>query len=328
MSFKLEAINILIDKRAMKVNSFVKEEIVVFSGSNRDCDLHIAFAIDDNFIKPTVISMVSIIFNNPNRSLHFHICTTSISGDNLDKIKELSMNGNLLTIHIFDDNIFSEYQILKHLPISMYYRLVIPSILKGIATQILYLDADIICNGGIDELLNQCIDNYVIAACIDYAVVSKLPNYISELGLGCYKNYFNSGVMLINVRRWHDDDVLFHFNEIISKRRYRFPDQDVLNVVLENRVLFLTKKFNVFSTRNKSNDVVFLHFAGGSKPWKNIANRHGLYAKYYELSPWKDENLPMPKNRKECIKHAIKLCKDGKYVTSVYWIFKMLIKNN
>ena len=53
--------------------------------------------------------------------------------------------------------------------------------------------------------------------------------------------YFNSGVMLINLFLWHQDNVSEKLvNFMINSETLEFPDQDALNLVLpEDRIIYL-----------------------------------------------------------------------------------------
>ena len=311
----------------MEINSLVNKEVSIFSGSGSNDCLHIAFAVDDKFIKPTGIAITSIVYNNPGQCFHFHIFTSSLCDNNVDKIKKLNLGNSSLTIHFFDENLFSRYQTLNNLPHSMYYRLVIPGILNGKARRVLYLDADVVCNGSIDELTHKNIEDYVIAAVLDSFVISNDDDYLSGLGLDINGNYFNSGVMLINVDKWNSENVLSEFNKIIFSRKYSFPDQDVLNIILQHKVIMLDGKFNTFSWDCEHYNIAsIIHFAGENKPWGTVVNKSDLYMKYYELSPWKGEALRMPENYKECKKYAVKLWGNGDYPHSVFWFFRYLFK--
>ncbi|MEB0233451.1 glycosyltransferase, partial [Undibacterium sp. 10I3] len=59
-------------------------------------------------------------------------------------------------------------------------------------------------------------------------------------------DYFNSGVMLINVQRWLAAEITQATIASILKdgKSFRFPDQDALNVVLDGRVKFIERKWN------------------------------------------------------------------------------------
>lgn len=256
----------------MKTNSSVRE-IDVFSNYSGLFDLHIALAIDDDFVKPASIAISSVIFNNPDKKLCFHIFTTEINESNLGKIKEINIGTSAIKIHIFSDDFFSNYQTKDSLPKSMYYRLMIPYILNSNISKVLYMDADIVCTSPIDELIRLDLGSYKIAACVDGYVAENEKYYLENIGVINPSNYFNSGVMLINVEQWNEFNVLDKFNALILKRNYTYPDQDVLNIILQNEVLFLDGKFNTFSTHNgkykndlKYDYIVFLHFAGPLKP--------------------------------------------------------------
>ena len=132
-------------------------------------------------------------------------------------------------------------QVNGHFTTAIYYRLSIASILKDKLENFWYLDADILCVDSIKGMLSININNYVLAAVQDKCMK---PDYIKSIGLNSNNKYFNSGVLFINVKAWNDFQVFEKFNQLISKRDYKFPDQDVLNILLENKVNFIDEKFN------------------------------------------------------------------------------------
>ncbi|MDA0624950.1 glycosyl transferase family 8, partial [Acinetobacter baumannii] len=137
------------------------------------------------------------------------------------------------------------------------------------------------------------------------------PDYIKSIGLNSNNKYFNSGVLFINVKAWNDFQVFEKFNQLISKRDYKFPDQDVLNILLENKVNFIDEKFNFF-TQEKIHPVL-IHFVSSPKPWSVAASHSAKYLEYYYQSPWKDQPLDAPKNSKEAKKYAKILWRQSKY---------------
>jgi len=99
-----------------------------------------------------------------------------------------------------------------------------------------YLDCDIVCNGDISSLLTIDMDDYTIAAVHDKGMNK---DYMRYLGLRDDKRYFNSGVMLINTQAWVKNNVMKKFFDIIQLRKYKYPDQDCLNIILDQEVFFL-----------------------------------------------------------------------------------------
>ncbi|HCJ6575068.1 TPA: glycosyl transferase family 8, partial [Acinetobacter baumannii] len=183
------------------------------------------------------------------------------------------------------------------------------SILKDKLENFWYLDADILCVDSIKGMLSININNYVLAAVQDKCMK---PDYIKSIGLNSNNKYFNSGVLFINVKAWNDFQVFEKFNQLISKRDYKFPDQDVLNILLENKVNFIDEKFNFF-TQEKIHPVL-IHFVSSPKPWSVAASHSAKYLEYYYQSPWKDQPLDAPKNSKEAKKYAKILWRQSKYL--------------
>ena len=98
------------------------------------------------------------------------------------------------------------------------------------------------------------------------------------------REYFNTGVMVIDVQAWRDQEIVERCRTFLveSPQHARFWDQDALNVVLEDRWLRLPSELNAFpvsafpdwfdepalTTRRKTEDAaLILHFAGPIKPW-------------------------------------------------------------
>ncbi|WP_311753243.1 glycosyltransferase [Proteus columbae] len=279
----------------MDLSSIIKNTEILFESNGNGDVFHVAFAVDENYMKPAGVMISSIIKNNPHGHFYFHIFTTSIKDDDVHRFKKLENNHCSLCIRFFDENIFSQLQTLENLPISMYYRLVIPYALKNITDRVLYLDSDMLCIGDIYSLIELDFNNNIIAAVHDECVPSK---YIKEIGLRNDDVYFNSGVIYFNIPKWIGEDILSLFMELIGKRKYNYPDQDVLNLLLNNKVKFLPKYYNSFfyDDRNIDENVILLHYAGPSKPWYSIDRAGVLYKEYYDCSSWGDIPLRMPKD--------------------------------
>ncbi|EPK5866144.1 glycosyltransferase family 8 protein, partial [Acinetobacter baumannii] len=202
-------------------------------------------------------------------------------------------------VYILNTQFYDNLQVNGHFTTAIYYRLSIASILKDKLDNFWYLDADILCVDSIKGMLSIDINNYVLAAVQDKCMK---PDYIESIGLNSNNKYFNSGVLFINVKAWNDFQVFEKFNQLISKRDYKFPDQDVLNILLVNKVNFIDEKFNFF-TQEKI-DPVLIHFVSSPKPWSVAASHSAKYLEYYYQSPWKDQPLDAPRNSKEAKKYA------------------------
>ncbi|WP_036830420.1 glycosyltransferase family 8 protein, partial [Photobacterium sanctipauli] len=99
---------------------------------------------------------------------------------------------------------------------------------------VLYIDVDAIVVDSISDLFNQELEEYVIAAVdIPFAECEEHCPLPPEF------NYFNSGVLLFNLKRWRDEKYRSQIVNYIldNSKSIEYPDQDALNGVLFNKRL-------------------------------------------------------------------------------------------
>lgn len=104
---------------------------------------------------------------------------------------------------------------------------------KNIPDKILYLDTDTISNKDIKELFDKDITNYELAAVRDVFI----------WGLKNHKKYFNSGMLLLNVKKIKETGLLEKCRKSINENLTLFVDQDALNYNVKD-LLLLDRKFN------------------------------------------------------------------------------------
>ena len=217
----------------------------------------------------------------------------------------------------------------------MYNRFLIPLILKDVTDRVLYLDADIVCLNSIENLKKINIDNKIIAVIEesnDYVVKKR----VKDLSLTS-KKYFNSGVLYININNWINRDIN---NKLInyakSVKDLIFPDQDILNVILEKDCLYIDQKYNyTFDVRYKSNryiynlpqNIVFLHYVGKFKPWQKWCMHPAkkFFEKYANISLWKNVPLDEPKTYKQMKYMGKSYAIYNKKLESIYWYLKYAV---
>lgn len=79
-------------------------------------------------------------------------------------------------------------------------------------------------------------------------------------------HYFCSGVMVFNIDKWKTTNLDERCLEFVLKECPVLPDQDALNVICSDELVFIENKYQVYQGQNSVVDRVFLHFAG-TKPW-------------------------------------------------------------
>lgn len=125
-------------------------------------------------------------------------------------------------------------------------------------------------------------------------------------------------------------------------RKWRYPDQDILNIILENKVKFLNKNYNYHyslshlldnsdfpSSEKIPNEIIVIHFAGHSKPWHEwvkTLDAAKIYLNIKAMSQWNDLPLIKPQTYKEMHKAARLAKKEGSLKEILYWYFKYSLK--
>ncbi|MFC0709311.1 glycosyltransferase family 8 protein [Azorhizophilus paspali] len=271
--------------------------------------LHIAFGVDENYLRPMGITIVSIIENNPGLELVFHVFISSISSASRMRLDRLErMFARPVNLHLVDempgvkDPASGKGQ--AHISKAAYIRLLIPEALRDFTDRVLYLDADILCVGDISGLPHLDIDGRTAAVIHDAGAGSKRAGLVKKGQT--LDNYFNSGVLYIDIPRWIERAVTSRALEKIADPvlDLRYSDQDALNLVLDGDVLFIDEGWNhQYGLTGKlkkgrvgmdiPSDTKFVHFIGPMKPWRswNPHQSKELFLKYQALSPWAGEAL-------------------------------------
>ena len=203
-----------------------------------------------------------------------------------------------------------------HISTAAYYRIAFPSLLPKV-DRIIYSDVDVLDFKDLTEFYNlELKDNIYLKATLDQI------GLLNELrGFGIYsQKYFNSGVMLMNLKSMRRDDVENKVRAFIISHYLDHHDQTAMNAVYYNNWEILSLKYAIFNY-NEYKDVVnfnnkqdkrymynevelkqgfyeptIVHFAGWIKPWDKTfysQNRFkGEYWWYYaKLSGHYDEIL-------------------------------------
>lgn len=184
---------------------------------------------------------------------------------------------------------------------AMYYRLLIEDLLP--CDKALYIDSDVVINQNLRALWHMPLGDYHIAAVEE-------PTFSGEyLGMQVGAKYFNSGVMLMNLKHWREDAISKQVIEYIREKDKSlvWPDQCALNAVINGRWLALNPSYNMqtnifvmdAAARQKRypfadldealRNPAIVHFTGYSKPW-HLLNEHPfkkLYWHYLRQTPYK-----------------------------------------
>jgi lipopolysaccharide biosynthesis glycosyltransferase len=224
-------------------------------------EIELCMASDDNYCPHMGINIISIVENNSTfENINIHILNNNISQNNLNKLKQIQKENNNLHLYFYDINhYFNQNQYSKIistelknnsffnlLGITAYSRLFLGDILPKNIDKILYLDADTIVLNDLKELFDTDLEGYYCGGVINMNGNSTKSFYTGKQ----YDTPFvNSGVLLINVKKWRTSNFIESFIELIKTypdKNY-LHDQNIINILSEGKILLLDPKYNVMS---------------------------------------------------------------------------------
>lgn len=327
----------------------IKSSIILSSDSidSESSSFNIAYGIDKNFLFGCAISITSILINNPDKKFTFHIFTDFFEKDDELKFLELAQKYNTkVVIYIIDCEKLKSLPSTKNWTYATYFRFIIADYFNGRADIVLYLDADIMCKGDLREIINlQLGDN--IAGVVPERGHEWWEKRAESLGVSSLVDgYFNAGFLLINIKKWAEFDISSQAMEMLTDKelmkRISFLDQDVLNIILTKKVLYLNVKYNTqFSinyelkkdcTNPITAETTLVHYIGPTKPWHEwaIYPSAKCFLDAKSLSPWDDYCLLKAHTASQYRYSAKHFNRQGKYLKGltayIYYIYKKLSK--
>lgn len=212
-----------------------------------DKKYNIVYASDDNFSEIMGVSIVSLFHNNQDAdNINLWILDSNISDMNKERVERTCEQYNRPLPHwITAINIEEKLNMKVQLDrgsFSQYARLFISSLLPEGQERVLYLDCDTIINQSIVELWNLDLKENTIGALMD--AFSKY--YRVNIDLQPEDIMFNSGVMLIDLKKWKERSIEDKLMSFIRKHKGKIQqgDQGALNAVLSHETFCFDPRFN------------------------------------------------------------------------------------
>lgn len=277
--------------------------------------MNVVYCGDDNYAEIMGISIISLLRNNAEADeIKVFILNDNISAENIYRLNTIFEHYNRHVLYVDVSNFkVPDSVVSERWSKSAFTRLYMASLLPQDIDKLLYLDCDVIIKNSLVELWNTKIDDYILAGVKD--CISN--GYKSNLGIDRESFYINSGILLINMSKWRTDNIEEAFLLGIDKYQdvLRYPDQDLINGVLNNQILLLPLKYNsctilsdflyadLIKYRKPNNyydedevksavaNPVIIHFTSSFlslRPWIKGCKHIYVdeYLKYKHMSPW------------------------------------------
>lgn len=285
-------------------------------------DVVVVFACSENFVPYLSVATQSIVENAcASRRYDIIVLTRDISPASMITLTRQVKSDNVGIGFLDVDAALGDIELPHHghFRPETYYRLLAPQLLPNVDKAI-YLDSDLIVEKDIAGLFDVDVTGYPLAATRDADTIGQIEGYDAtvgpylknELGMRDPHDYFQAGVLLMNLAELRRTVSPEEFLALSTQRMWRWLDQDVLNRVVNGNYVRVHMRWNYLMdwqhlrrTHIVSNapadvraeyeeaaaDPAIIHFAGpDNRPWLYPdADRADNFWRYAMHSPYLDE---------------------------------------
>jgi lipopolysaccharide biosynthesis glycosyltransferase len=250
----------------------------------------IVLACDHRYAMPLATTLRSVVEACPGlRPLDFHILADGLSHRIRSRIIA-SLPPGSASIRWVDADLasFREFSTLSYISKITFARLLIPSLFSDEVTRVLYLDSDLLVLEDLQPLWAADLGGKVLGAVLD-GLDQQLKAGKVDLPVPNVRDYFNGGVLLIDLERWRSEKVTERALDYLMRNpNSPFADQDALNVACDGLWTPLDPRWNylAYNEKLKIADMHadqrphIAHFATWKKPWK--ASVRNVNAELYD----------------------------------------------
>lgn len=278
--------------------------------------LHVALASDSNYAEFVAVVIVSLFDTNSWQDFTtIHLLSNGIDAATLEKLLQHVPEGKG-ELKVYDIKSLKEdlgIDVPPTIAITSYARLFLPDLLSDDVERVLYLDCDTVVSGSVEEF--YCVDfngNWVAG------VRDTLNNSSTKtvVGMAPDDEYFNAGVLLMNLAAWREDQVTQQCLDFLVAHggNVVHHDQGIINGVCNHHKLVVHPRFNTTTSYfshpywllDKCNNPFYssqevteatsspsiIHFTEGflNRPWikNSVHPLRDKYEHYHSLTQWAD----------------------------------------
>lgn len=210
--------------------------------------MHFLYASDEGFSAVLKASLHSLFESHPDRKLTAHIIGQSLSETTISDIERMAQTFGQ-QVDFID---MPDFEVLLGRPIdpkkytlSAFSRLFVDALVDSEIDRIIYLDCDTVVVSDLSTLWEFDMGEATIGAVDD----CRNWRYLRHLGLPRDATYINSGVLLMDLRKYADGRWRERFSE--GMLRYdgllEFPDNDLICMLMQDDLVILPPEFNMIS---------------------------------------------------------------------------------
>lgn len=263
--------------------------------------MNILITLDENYFPRLRVLLTSLKMNDPGEHFDIYLLYSGLSERMLRAVERWCRAAGYEFHPIrMDGDLFENAPVSSRYPTEMYYRLLASRLLPQELNRIIYLDPDILVINPLRPLWETNMSGWLFGAAA-HTGKTELANDVNRLRLGVEHDYYNSGVLLMDLELGREELIPEEIFRYVEEHRMELllPDQDLLNAMFGERIFPLDDAVWNYDARNYNNYVMrssgkynvkwvmentaILHFCGKAKPWKpGYIYRFGVLYQHYE----------------------------------------------
>lgn len=277
--------------------------------------MNILYASNDGFARHLGTSMCSLFEKNQDVPvITVYVLSLGLCEENREKLRSIAdrYHRNLEILELGDIRKRFEFDVdTGGYDISIMGRLFMGEMLPESVDRVLYLDCDTVVVRSLKGMWRENLHGAVFGAVMEPTIYDAVKE---SIGLECRDGYYNSGVLLVDLKRWREEHVQERLMEFLKEKGGALfaSDQDLLNGALKGRIHTLMPECNFFPNyryfsyktlvqhapsykvvsceafRSAKKHPVIIHYMGDERPWirGNLNHYRLAYEKYLAMTPW------------------------------------------
>ncbi|KEQ20858.1 glycosyltransferase [Limosilactobacillus reuteri] len=229
----------------------------------------IALSGDYGYLEQIETTVKSVLTHN--RDVKIYVINPDIPHEwfvNLNQYLN-QIGSSIIDFKVDPDRLKNMHSSFDHIDSSAFGRFLIPEVVQE--DKVLYLDSDLVVTSNLDDLFQTAFGGKLLLAVRDYKQMTS----------------FNSGVMLINNRKWKENKVMDSLIKLSEDRKLLNGDQTVINEFFQDQIgeLDLTYNYQIgfekeafwsnldqtLSYLDEVSDPKIIHYVTADKPFTLVS---------------------------------------------------------
>lgn len=260
--------------------------------------VELLLATDQNYAKYAGVVIVSALRAlSPDYSLSVTILDGGISKLDIDRLRTIVSARNSCSIRFINlaESRVNRFKVSAHWSPAIFYRLLVSEFYPDYFGRVIYLDCDVLVRDSLHLLCEVDLNGKALGA-----VLNPGSSRGYQIGLKNPMDYFNSGVLVIDLEKWRRDCCESKLMHILAENDgvFMFPDQDALNLVFDGAFAHLPFRWNIqvsMFTKSQFYPAIsasaVVHYTTHRKPWHKFSV-HPFTREYRvigAMTPWANQ---------------------------------------